>query len=73
MLPDKNKTLISSPTKKEKVAAPEDIIKLDTQTTAASPIEMISLREGLQMVGALLFVLILLFLTLYTTKYLGYF
>ena len=71
-LQDINKKPTSSPPQNE-VPDPEDIVKLDTPALPDPPIEMISLREGLQMAGALLFVLILLFLTLYTTKYLGYF
>ena len=51
----------------------EDLLELDTQPTPETPIEMISAREGAQVMGAVFFVLILLLLTLYTTKCLGYF
>ena len=46
----------------------EDLLDTPPET----PIEMISAREGAQMIGAVSFVLILLLLTLYTTKYLVY-
>ena len=72
ILQDTNKKPNSSSPQNE-VPDSEDIVKLDSPTLSDPPTEMISLREGLQMAGALLFVLILLFLTLYTTKHLGYF